>query len=60
LTAIGRQGIGATKTLLWSQAAQKERRAMIQSEVRRTEENRRQARAVEIGAQGAYGPHMIP
>jgi len=54
ITAVGRQGIGATKTLLWSQAAQKERRAMIQSEVRRTEANRRQARAVEMEAQGAW------
>jgi hypothetical protein len=54
MTAVGRQGIGATETLLWSQAAQNERRAMIQSEVRRTEENRRQARAVEMGAQGAW------
>jgi len=54
MTAVGRQGIGATKALLWSQAAQKERRALIQSDVRKTAENRRQARAVEMGAQGAW------
>ena len=45
LTAVGRQGIGATKTLPWIQ---------IHSEVRGTEDNRRQARAVEMGAQGAW------
>ncbi|KAL4234862.1 hypothetical protein ACF0H5_006504 [Mactra antiquata] len=54
MTAVGRQGIGATKTHLWSQAAQNKRRAMIQSEVGRTEENRRQARAVEMEAQRAW------
>jgi len=54
VTAVGRQGIGATKTLLWSQANQTERRALIQSEVRKEEENKRQARAVEMGAQGAW------
>lgn len=54
ITAVGRQGIGATKTPLWNQAGQKERRAMIQSEVRGAEESARQARAVEMGAQGAW------
>lgn len=54
VTAVGRQGIGATKTVLWSRSNQKERRAMIQSEIRRTEEHARQARAVEMGAQGAW------
>ncbi|XP_060584269.1 uncharacterized protein LOC132740392 [Ruditapes philippinarum] len=54
VTAVGRQGIGATKTLLWSQANQTERRALIQSEVRKEEENKRQARAVEMGAQGTW------
>ena len=54
VTAVGRQGIGATKTLLWSQANQTERLALIQSEVRKEEENKRQARAVEMGAQGAW------
>ena len=54
VTAVGRQGIGATNTVLWSRSYQKERRALIQSEVRRAEEHARQARAVEIGAQGAW------
>ena len=54
VTAVGRQGIGATKTVLWSRSDQKERRALIQSEVRRAEEHARQARAVEMGAQGAW------
>ena len=54
MTAVGRQCIGTTKTLLWSRSDQKERRAMIQSEVRRAEEHVRQARAVEMGSQGAW------
>lgn len=54
MTAIGRQGIGATKVVLWSRADQNERRAMIQSEVRRTGEHARQARALEMEAQGAW------
>ena len=54
VTAVGRQGIGATNTVLWSRSHQKERRALIQSEVRRAEEHARQARAVEMGAQGAW------
>jgi len=53
ITAVGRQGIGATNTFLWSRSDQKERRVMIQSEVRRTEEHARQAKAVEMGAQGS-------
>ena len=57
LTTVGRQGIGATKTLLWSRAAQNERHVIIQSEVRGTEESRRQARALEMGPQGAWD-HM--
>ena len=59
VTAVGRQGIGATKTLLWSQANQTKRRALIQSEVRKEEENKRQARAIEMGAQGT-GQHGKP
>jgi len=47
-------GIGTTKTLLWSQVAQNERLTMIQQEVKRTEENRRQDKAVKMGAQGAW------
>ena len=53
VTAVGCQGIGATNTVLWSRSDQKERRALIQSEVRRAEEHARQARAIEMGAQGA-------
>ena len=54
VTAVGRQGIGATNTVLWSGSDQKERRALIQSEVRRAEEHAIQARAVEMGAHGAW------
>ncbi|XP_052223957.1 uncharacterized protein LOC127839609 [Dreissena polymorpha] len=54
VTAVGREGIGARNVVLWSRSDQKERRAMIQSEVKRAEENARQARAVGMGAQGAW------
>ena len=54
VTAVGRQGIGATNTVLWSRSDQKEKRALIQSEVRRAEDHARQARAVEMRAQGAW------
>ena len=54
VTAVGRQGIGATNTFLWSRSNQNERRALIRSEVRRAEEHERQAKAVEMGAQGAW------
>ncbi|XP_052223860.1 uncharacterized protein LOC127839510 [Dreissena polymorpha] len=54
LTAVGREGICARKVVLLSRSDQKERRAMIQPEVRRAEENARQARVVEMGAQGAW------
>ena len=54
MTAVGHQGIGATKTLLWSWSDQKERRAMIQSEAKRGEEHVRQSRALEMGSQGAW------
>ena len=53
VTVVGRKGIDATNTVLWSRSAQKERKA-FQSEVRRAEEHARQARAVEMGAQGAW------
>ena len=54
VTAVGRQEIGATNTVMWSRSGQKESRALIQSEVRRADEHARQARAVEMGAQGAW------
>ena len=54
MTAVGHQGIGATKTLLWSWSDEKERRAMNQSEAKRGEEHVRQSRALEMGSQGAW------
>ena len=53
MTAVGRQCIGATRTLLWSRSDQKERRAMIQSEVWRAEEHVRQAIAEKMRSHGA-------
>ena len=45
------EGIGVTKPFFGAGQINL-RGAMIQSDVRRTEENTRQARAVEMGAQG--------
>ena len=39
VTDVGRQGIGATKAVLWSRSDQKERRTLIQPEVRRADEH---------------------
>ena len=54
VTAVGRQEIGSTTVVLWGRSDQKERRAMIQSEVRRAEETTRQSRAVEMGVQTVW------
>ncbi|OOZ38981.1 hypothetical protein BOW52_07780 [Solemya elarraichensis gill symbiont] len=56
VTAIGREGIGTTKVQLWSRSDQKERRAIIQSEVRRLEEGNGSTGSmdyVEYNRQGA-------
>lgn len=53
VTAVGRQGIGVNKTLLW-RSDHKQRQVMIQSKVRRVEERPRYAKAVEIGSQGIW------
>ncbi|KAH3868989.1 hypothetical protein DPMN_032144 [Dreissena polymorpha] len=54
LTAVGHEGFGATKAFLWIRSDKKERRAMIQAEVRKSEENKRQTRKVDIETQGAW------
>ena len=59
VTAVGPQEIGSTKVVLWSRSDQKERRAMIQSDVRRAEETTRQSRAIEMGAR-EYRLYGIP
>ncbi|XP_052237947.1 uncharacterized protein LOC127849270 [Dreissena polymorpha] len=54
ITAVGRQGLGSSKITLWSSAGNMERRRMVQDEVRAAEEEDRRAKAVAMGAQGAW------
>ena len=53
-TTVGRQGLGTTKTPRWTTANSRERRQLVQGEVRMAEEETRRARAVELGLQGAW------
>ena len=53
-TAIGRQGLGTSKTTRWSTANDAEKRAMIQAEIRQEEEQSRKAKSVSMAAQGAW------
>ena len=50
----GRQGLGFSHFNQWKEARGKERRDLIQDEIRRTEENTRLARAVQMGQQGRW------
>ena len=51
--AVGRQGLGMTKSVRWKGASAKDRRGLIQAEVRKMEEEKRKAKAVQLGSQGA-------
>jgi hypothetical protein len=50
----GRLGLGCVTRSQWSKAGQKVRRTLIQSEVRRTEEEHRQTKAAALGKQGRW------
>jgi hypothetical protein len=50
----GRLGLGCATRSQWSKAGQKERRTLIQREVRRTEEEHRQTKAAAHGKQGRW------
>ena len=52
--AVGRQGLGMQKSVSWKGASAKERRGLIQAEVRAMEEEDRKAKAVQLGSQGAW------
>jgi len=60
ITNIGRQGLGASHFQQWGKADRKERRAMIQEQVRHLEEEGRRAKAVELAAQGAWTRWNLP
>jgi len=54
ITSVGRQGLGYSKTTLWSFAETTERRSMVQDKTRAAAEEDRRAKAVAMGAQGAW------
>lgn len=49
-----RLGLGCTTRASWRKAEPKERQGMVQKEIRRVEEESRQARAVAMGKQGSW------
>ena len=60
IPCIGRQGFGSIPFQQWSGASKKTKQAMIQSEVRSQEEERRRAKAVGQGSQGAWTKWDLP
>ncbi|XP_052268321.1 uncharacterized protein LOC127869705 [Dreissena polymorpha] len=54
ITAVGIQGLGSSKITLWSSDGNIERRIMMQDEVIAAEEEDRRAKALAMGAQGAW------
>ena len=52
--AVGRQGLGIVQSSNWKGASSRERRSLVQAEVRTMEEEERKAKAVQLGAQGAW------
>ncbi|KAI8501656.1 hypothetical protein Bbelb_209270 [Branchiostoma belcheri] len=59
-TNSGRQGLGSSHFQQWGKASKKERRAMVQTEVRQLEEEGRRAKAVELSSQGAWTRWNLP
>ena len=53
-TQVGRQGLGINKSTRWSTANDKDKRSMIQDEIRSVEEEKRKAKAVSMGSQEAW------
>lgn len=56
---MGRQGLRSTHFQQWAKADQRQRREMVQAEVRQLEEERRWPRA-ELGVQGAWTKWYLP
>ena len=54
VTAVGRQGLGNVRKPMWSSAGSKERRELVQQEIRLVEEEDRRTKAVSMGAQSAW------
>ena len=50
----GRQGLGSEPTTRWKGASARERRMLVQQEIRNQEEEARVLKAVEMGNQGKW------
>ena len=59
-TCEGRQGLGNITHRRWKDANQRERRELMQKEVRAAEEEAMQAKAVEMGIQGTWTKWVLP
>ncbi|XP_021365777.1 uncharacterized protein LOC110458420 [Mizuhopecten yessoensis] len=59
-TCSDRQGLGTTHFQTWEGSDDKEKRSLVQGEIRREEEGTRKARAVEMGSQGAWTKWKLP
>ena len=53
-TCKGRQGLGSESTTRWKGASARERRMLVQQEIRNQEEEARVVKAVEMGNQGKW------
>ncbi|XP_066299893.1 uncharacterized protein [Branchiostoma lanceolatum] len=60
ITNTGRQGLGSSHFQQWGKASRKERRGLIQTEVRHLEEEGRRAKAAQLAAQGAWTKWNLP
>nr|XP_055036896.1 uncharacterized protein LOC129424307 [Misgurnus anguillicaudatus] len=56
----GRQGLGTSHFQKWSKSTPREKRAMIQEEVRTLEEETRRAKSIELATQGAWTRWNLP
>ncbi|KAI8483130.1 hypothetical protein Bbelb_391490 [Branchiostoma belcheri] len=60
IPCVGKQGIGSSYCQLWGKPNPRERRALIQNEVRHQEDEKRLAKAVGLGLQGAWTRWELP
>ena len=56
----GRQGLGTSHFQQWSKSTPREKRTMIQDEVRNLEEEGRRAKSIELATQGAWTRWNLP
>ncbi|KAK0135439.1 Retrovirus-related Pol polyprotein from type-1 retrotransposable element R2 [Merluccius polli] len=56
----GRQGLGTSHFQQWSKSTPREKRTLVQEEVRSLEEEGRRAKSIELGTQGAWTRWNLP